>query len=151
MLNCMNRFVSLLLIPLFVLGQVLPHSHAGSGVVEPDDHSARPHVHLSHSHHEHGDGHEHGHEHDTVVSSLDGFTATPHSANHDHDAVYFAASTVFASRAVVATQFEWSTMLDLPLPSTLAIGELRSCSRISDPPDRCSPIPIYLLVASLRL
>ncbi|WP_146531604.1 hypothetical protein [Novipirellula artificiosorum] len=145
----MNRFVSFLLIPMFLLGQALPHSHAGSAVVEPDDHSLRPHFHLAHSHHD--DALEHGHQHDAEVVSLAGLGENLHSSNHDHDAIYVAASTFSTNRAVVATQSDWLTMLDLPLPFTMVVGDLRTCSRISDPPDRCSPIPIYLLVASLRL
>ncbi|TWT78960.1 hypothetical protein CA13_03570 [Planctomycetes bacterium CA13] len=152
----MNRFVSLLLLPMFMLGQTLPHSHAGSNVREPDDHSLRPHVHITHSHHDHHGGHEHGHQHDAEEFSVGGFGDLSPFANHDDDAVYFATSAVSTNRVLVASQSDWLRMLALSPPSALSpsivtVSDLCCCSRISDPPDRYSALPVYLLTASLRL
>ena len=91
----LNRFVSLLLIPIFVLGSAVPHSHAGSSAPIPSDHSARPHIHVGSHHHGHH-GHTHSHEHDEPSDPLVA-TAGPDDAagscadrplGHDADAIY---------------------------------------------------------------
>jgi hypothetical protein len=146
----MNRVLSLLLIPLFVLGQCLPHSHAGSGVAEPDDHALRPHLHLhGHAHdgvHAHDDHHQHASEDDSA--SQDALLSP--AAEHDSDAVYLAASSHSLTRAsgTIGLEFhsaDWVAFSD-PLPVNLRPGW-----RTSDPPDRYRTLPIYLLTASLRL
>lgn len=78
----MNRAVSLILIPLLLVSQSLfsvPHSHAGSSIIEPDGHAARPHVHLHVAHHADGD-HEDG---DNTPSATG-----EQVPDHDSDAVY---------------------------------------------------------------
>jgi hypothetical protein len=67
----MRRVIALLLIPMCLFGQGMPHSHAGTGVCEPEGHAARPHVHL-----------HCGHDHDEVVAAHDHHHAD--AANHDH-------------------------------------------------------------------
>lgn len=77
----MNRAVSTILIPLLLVSQSLfsvPHSHAGSSIVEPDRHAARPHVHLHDAHH-----------HDHHDGSDDAPTSTGEQVpDHDSDAFY---------------------------------------------------------------
>ena len=77
----MNRTVSSILILMLLVSQSLfsvPHSHAGSSIVEPDGHAVRPHFHLhGHSHRDH----HHGHDEDERQSD-----EIP--LDHDEDAVY---------------------------------------------------------------
>ncbi|PAY16878.1 hypothetical protein CKO51_24380 [Rhodopirellula sp. SM50] len=142
----MTRFLSLLLIPFFVLGQCLPHSHAGSGVAEPDGHGLRPHVHLHGYDHAHDDHHEHVDEGDSV-SPNDSLSP---AAEHDSDAVYLAASGQSLARTsgsigLEVHSAEWGVC---SVPLTV---DIRARCRTGDPPDRYRTLPIYLLTASLRL
>lgn len=76
----MTQVVSSILIPLLLLSQSLfsvPHSHAGSSIVEPDGHDARPHVHLHDVHH-HGD----------QESGSETQSSSEQSSDHDSDAIY---------------------------------------------------------------
>lgn len=141
----MHRFISLLLIPFFVLGQGLPHAHAGTGVAAPDRHAARPHVHWS--------GHDHGHhDHDVHAAELEsagGCSLLP-SSEHDSDAVYLAASTGSATRLSGVVLFDVCSLNQGAGIASLDNG-LRMWCRCGDPPDRFATLPIYLLTASLRL
>ncbi|MFG0261361.1 MAG: hypothetical protein ACF788_03125 [Novipirellula sp. JB048] len=152
----MVRFVSLLLIPFFVLGQALPHSHAGTGMVEPDGHALRPHLHLhSHDHHHHH-GDEHHHHHAEVQDP--GAQAAGISAgifpvpDHDADALYLAASGPPLTPPSPSIPIEvpvagWDALI-----TPLATGfDAQRRYRTSDPPDPLTTLPIYLLTASLRL
>lgn len=86
--------VLLVMANLLLRGAAVPHVH--SIHADPDDDSARPHVHLSggsphrshaHGHHSHGrHGHKHRHE-SAARGALIGSTAAPAPA-HDDDAVY---------------------------------------------------------------
>ncbi len=107
----MRQFACLLLIAS-LLGQraALPHSHAGSGIAEPQGHALRPHIHLSHKHHlsdkhqggraahshdEHDRGHSHAHHQSDYrnEASHDGIANWQNSppSDHDADAVYLDA------------------------------------------------------------
>jgi len=151
----MRTLISLLLIPFFVLGQCLPHAHAGTGVEQPSDHTARLHVHVSgghsHDHHHAGEDHHHDDEagrcgSENVVER--GFCCLP--VDHDADAIYLAASTSFVGRVVAADHVDvswnvvtingWLERAVQPKPGV----------RIA-PPERYAGVPIYLLVNSLRL
>lgn len=142
----MDRLISLLLIPFFVLGQALPHSHAGIGVAESSDHALRPHVHV------HGHDHDHdehyGHADDVKTPSQFGQLLS--TADHDSDAVYFAASTQLVTRSAEALPVDVlaTNLVAGFVPLTLDSG---SRFRASDPPDCHATLPIYLLTASLRL
>jgi len=150
----MNRFLSLLLIPFFVLGQALPHSHAGGGVDEPDGHAVRPHVHLS-ALHSHGDHHHDGDHHHHDVNDDDqgddfgnGLSSLP--GDHDSDAIYLGKSTSTVSRSSTIAKLNLS--YDRPIITGLADRqETRAspCELASQ--DRSVGLPIYLLVRSLRL
>jgi hypothetical protein len=154
----MNQFVSLLLIPMFMLGHVLPHSHAGTGVVEPDGHSLRPHIHVSGGHqHDHGDDshvQRHASDQSQAECTEDAETDTLWvPTDHDSDAVYFVDSDWTMSRAVsradASLQSDSATIAwSLPNPSVHRAGRL--VCRFGDPPDRYAGLPIYLLAASLR-
>ena len=162
----MNRFVSLLLIPIFMLGHVLPHSHAGTSVVEPNGHSLRPHIHLSSDHHHddhHHDDHDDDdhddddHEHHHAGDQSDGehsetaATATLSvPTDHDSDAVYFSDSDWTASRTVATTLVDSATVAWTSLAPSFDCDSRPGC-RCGDPPDRYAGLPIYLLTASLRL
>lgn len=77
----MNRAVSSILISLLLVTQSLfsvPHAHAGTSIVEPDGHSARPHFHLHDAHH-----HDHHDDGDDAPSSTG-----EQVPDHDSDAVY---------------------------------------------------------------
>ncbi|TWT97254.1 hypothetical protein [Neorhodopirellula pilleata] len=151
----MNRLFSILLIPLFVLGQALPHSHAGSGMVEQDDHAGRPHVHLSsgHSHDQgHQDGDEHGHDHQDDKASDDsprtGVLSVP--VNHDSDAIYVGQSNITLGRASAVSQLNFANICTFVEVFTDR-PDRRSLLGSNQMPDRSAGLPIYLLVASLRL
>lgn len=153
----MNRIVSLLLIPLLMLGHVLPHSHVGTGTDQPDDHAARPHIHLashdsgtdSHEHAEVSEDHEHGdsiHQNSDAIANSDGISGRN---DHDDDAIYLANSPSTFGRSVGTKQ------IDLPVAfvvadQCLAQSQTHQPQRVI-PPQRSSSLPIYLLTASLRL
>jgi hypothetical protein len=151
----MNRLVSLLLIPIFMLGHELPHSHAGTGVVEPEGHSLRPHVHVSvdHDHDHDDDGHKHHHtgsqsEPDSSETATTATLSVP--TDHDSDAVYFVDIDWTASRTVAGPQIDTTTLVWTSLAPSDKRDRRLGC-RIVDPPDRYAGLPIYLLTASLRL
>lgn len=154
----MNRFLSLLLIPLLMLGHVLPHSHDGIGMEQVDGHAARPHIHLT-SHHHHGHSHEHAqvsdeHEHGYAIHQK--CDAELHRlgisglVDHDSDAVYLASASLAYVRLsgidspssdLVAVVSEHSLIVDFPTTRPVSAIPLR----------RSSSLPLYLLTASLRL
>lgn len=145
---------------MLMLGHVLPHSHAGTGVVEPDGHSLRSHIHISDRHHHdhdssiHADsGHHHHHagdqsEADSSETVAGDTLSVP--TDHDSDAVYLADTYWTVSRTVVAPQIDSATLVWASVaPPVNRDG--RTADRIGDPPDRYAGLPIYLLTASLRL
>ncbi len=93
----MRHLACLLLIGLlFVQRTALPHSHAGSAVVEPGGHDLRPHIHLTHDGHERYAGRRDGraHAHRGVDQrddrGGDRIAGWRHAliSDHDRDAVY---------------------------------------------------------------
>ena len=151
----MTRVVSLLLIPMFMLGPILPHSHAGTGVNEPDGHSIRPHIHLTGGHHHDHDGDDHDHHHAGEQSESEHSEATAIATlsvpiDHDSDAFYVADTDWTASRTVGKTQVDSAAVVWTSLAPSVDRDSRPSC-RCGDPPDRYAGLPIYLLTASLRL
>ncbi len=142
----MDRFLSLLLIPFFVLGQCLPHTHAGTGVAEPSGHALRPHVHLHGHEHAHVDHHGHA---DASESPPPNDLLLP-AEEHDSDAVYLAASAQSLTRASgsLAVDVHSTDWVAVSMPMAV---DTRSRYRTNDPPDRYATLPIYLLTASIRL
>ncbi|MEO8269183.1 MAG: hypothetical protein ABI557_05655 [Aureliella sp.] len=151
----MNRFVSLLLIPFFVLGQALPHSHAGTSVEQTNDHASRPHVHLS-SDHSHDLHHaETSHHHNGEVDYFDSANAAGTSVSsppfsHDADAIYLAASTSLASRVVATQKIYWASD-EVIVDCLFKLAAVPKAGGRVAPPERCASVPIYLLVSSLRI
>ena len=150
----MNRLLSILLIPFFVLGQTLPHSHAGSGMVEREDHASRPHLHLSSA-----DSHDHdgevdpGHDHHHGGKASDESTKTKSlsaTLDHDSDAIYVVQSNSTLARSTAFAKL--SFVFICTLSEVFADRLDRPClHRSNQLPDRSAGLPIYLLVASLRL
>ncbi|WP_145271610.1 hypothetical protein [Planctomycetes bacterium SV_7m_r] len=159
----MNRLVTLMMVPFFVLGQALPHSHAGTGVVVPDGHLARAHFHLfGDHHHDHNHGHHHDHDgdkhqHHKSVEQADATDANPATSatislptDHDSDAIYLIDADGSANRIATAPQGDstatgWTTF-------PLSNGRDRHVAhRLGHPPDLGTGRPVYLLIASLRL
>jgi len=151
-----NRVLSLLLIPLFMLGQAMPHSHAGTGVFESEDQASRPHVHLSvdHSHH-HGDdqGHADNEQNDKPVTSeadSRGSSAYLLPCGYDAGAIYVGqnfASIDRSSAPISIDVGDFGSVIefwgDLGVPTPASLRPAWS--------ERHAGLPIYLLVASLRL
>lgn len=155
----MNRLVSPLLIFSLLLVQSLPHSHAGSGVAQPDDHGSRPHIHLSLDSHSHGHSHDehqdeaHCHQDSSDHSgelAQDGASDLYCVNGHDSDAVYLAGSTLSLHRLSANGFPSHFTSLHGDLPERFCIGRTSEGEAYA-PPIRHRPLPIYLLVASLRL
>ena len=163
----MRPLISLLLIPFFVLGQSLPHSHAGTGASHSGDHGARPHVHFlgGHSHdnrhveashhhdrqadHHRKGGHDREEDHSELVG-VAGIGVYCPAVDHDANAIYLPTSTSFASRVVVSDHIDWVSD-DSQIYCWLELEvQPKPGGRIA-PPRRNAGIPIYLLVASLRI
>lgn len=163
-------FVSLLLIPMLMIGPARPHVHAAAGFDTPNPHSQLPHIHLGRGHHHAHDGSEHhhahdgdhshhGHEHsdqhhgdrdqseDSQVSPL--VALTSHS-DHDSDAVYLPSSDWSASRLVEQIDCQCPPPIWGPT-SSWAPAPARCLASENGKPDRISALPVYLLTASLRL
>ncbi|WP_068138662.1 hypothetical protein [Roseimaritima ulvae] len=159
----MNRVVSLLLIPMFLLGQCSAHAHGGSGVSGSETHGQRPHLHVgaisgqSQEPHPrghqnaHGDepSHDHGHPHAGVEFNTANSLLSNHR-DHDADAIYFAGGVTVSGRI---------DKVNDPCPVVLAsmwcCDELKPSTAVDsascNPPDRYGNLPIYLQTASLRL
>lgn len=138
-----------------MLGHVLPHSHAGTSVVEPDGHSLRPHIHLSSDHHHNHDDDDHEHHHageqsDAEHSETSATATLSVPTDHDSDAVYLSDSDWTASRTVGTTQVDSAALVWTSLAPSFDCDSRPGC-RCGDPPDRYAGLPIYLLTASLRL
>ena len=144
----MSRLVALLLIPLCLLGQAMPHSHAGSRSGEPEDHGDRPHVHLGH-HHGHSHECDHRHHHDDEECPAGNRVCS--GTDHDSDAVYlgdFLASvslkTVSAPAAASIVAALWSTCVPV-------VPAVTVCRYLAAPPDPSGGLPVYLRTTSLRI
>jgi hypothetical protein len=145
----MNRLISLLLIPLFMLGQPLPHSHAGTGIIEPDGHSIRPHIHVAGGHSHDTSDHHHVHAGQSAADGVVVAVAETAPTDHNSDAIYLVDGKWTASRTVVVSKIVFA---ELAWTSLAPVNrEVDHACRFSDPPDRYAGLPIYLLTASLRL
>ena len=152
----MRLLISLMLIPFFVLGQGLPHSHAGTCMDQTSDHAERLHVHVSGGHSHDQDHADEGHHHDDEAggygskSADEGFGFCGLPIEHDADAIYLAASTSLVGRVVAGDQIDvsrYAVVIDCWLESEI---QPKPAGRI-EPPERYAGVPIYLLVASLRI
>ncbi|TWU46572.1 hypothetical protein [Rubripirellula reticaptiva] len=153
----MNRLVSLLLIPMFMLGQPLPHSHAGACVDQADDHASRPHVHFAQHDHHHGHSHaeresetDYHRDDSGVADAADDIAAIFGMNGHDDDAFYLANSTPSHHRLSIGGEQNHFAVVPFNVPEHLGCRPM-SGPQILVPLQRRSSLPIYLLTASLRL
>jgi hypothetical protein len=160
----MNRLITILLIPVFVVGNVL--AHFPSSVAHPSHGQIRAHFHISGgSHHDH-DGHDangnsrhhdhhsdHEHEHherEHHEHCNQGSTPPASPAEHDSDAVYLiAADSLFTSPQRCTLD------IDFPLSYTDSLCIRTFANRYAFPVARLffrtSGLPLYLLHAALIL
>ncbi|MBL4885814.1 MAG: hypothetical protein JKY95_14945 [Planctomycetaceae bacterium] len=149
----MQRSVSRLLILLVLVGQSFcaAHSHAGTSVVEPEGHSARPHVHLHGVKHHCGQTSHRGHDGD---GSREESLATPpdqEPVDHDSDALYISEAQLFHDTTRgqdVEVDLSVAGMV-YDVSSTLV--ELRLCVERNSPPLLSGlKCPLYLQTLSIR-
>jgi hypothetical protein len=159
----MHRLIAILLIPFFVVGNSLAHSHGTAAHLSPSQ--GRAHIHVgntpqhNHSHESHGHSHhEHSHGHDDHGQAPeknkkgDDSKSVPleKAVDHESDAVYVSTA-------------------DYPVTTSARISiELGSCDVVETVQDYLSGIrprswhdrpplaftnelPLYLLHAALRL
>ena len=152
----MHRLVAILLIPFFVVGNSLAHSHGAAAHQSPSQ--GRAHIHVGsaqkhgHSDESHGHSHhDHGHSHGKDHTSDDSKPApVEKSVDHESDAVY-----------VTAADFMVTTSDRMPIEdgSCAAVetyedyfSGIRPPSRLDRPPlVTTTELPLYLLHAALRL
>ena len=147
----MRPFISLLLIPMLLVGHALPHSHSGSGIVVPDKRAHRPHIHLGiHHHHHDGDKHDH-HLPDNENDGRDQGSHVDSTTDHDSDAVYLADCDLAGNRMVDGLELDFLPAAWISVDSITNMVSGRSL-RAGDPPDRpIGALPVYLLTATFRL
>jgi hypothetical protein len=150
----MKRLFAILLIPFFVVGNSLAHSHGGAAHASQGQ--TRAHIHVfgaSHHHHDNHDSHGHSHhshhhDHDQDGNGCDPTPVEP--GDHDSDAVFLAgADCLFtpSKRCSVDLEFQFFNM-DATGIILVASGPPH-CS--SPPPPDISELPLYLRQAALRL
>ncbi len=144
----MSRVVALLLIPLCLLGQPMPHAHSVAEHDQRSKHDGRAHIHLGHSHHHghhaHGDHHHHGDE-----APLQSVSELP---EHDADAIFlgdFHASgslkKVDVPQCPLMTALLWSWL------TPILVDVDQHSSYVLSPPDPLGGTPVYLKTTSLRI
>ena len=152
----MNQLLAILLMPFFVVGNSLAHSHGLAA--HPSPSQGRVHFHVGstvqhgHEHKSHGHSHHgHNHSHDQDHESDDSKPAPVEKpVDHDSDAVYVAAADfVYTTSdptsiedglyAVVETVKDYLAAVRPP-----AIRDLRI-------PWTTPELPLFLLHAALRL
>lgn len=148
----MNRLIAILLVPFFVVGNSLAHSHGDA--THRSGNGARAHIHIGgaahddHRHHgPHGHSqHHHAPEHDG--GGPESMLVDP--TEHDADAIYLAAGDALFT-ASERCSLELETLVE-PGTETVFLGV--SCRspgvltlRAGDP----AGLPLYLLQAALRL
>ncbi len=150
----MNRLVAILLIPFFVLGNSLAHSHGTAAHQSPSE--GRAHFHFvsahqqAHDHNSHGHSHQ-SHSHEQAHESDDSQPAPiEQPIDHDSDAIYIAIPDFMV------------TTCDRTLIETGSFGFVETVedyfAGIRPSPRRDFPqlattteLPLYLLHAALRL
>lgn len=148
----MRPFVSLLMIPLLVLGHGLCHSHSAIGGNGAGELSARPHFHLSHGHtHASQPAPPQGAGSGAQASATTSAEVLSLPADHDSDSLYLGDTTCSLNRMLLR-KLEPTTAWDR---LTTPCWQMRygGASHLLNfhPPDWQRPLPIFLLIASLRL
>ncbi len=158
----MHRLIAILLIPFFLVGNSLAHSHGSAAHQFPS--SGRAHIHVGsatqhghslecheHSHHGHDRGHSHGHAANQNHKSDSSKRAPVEStADHESDAIYIAASvfvgTSSARASIEVDSCDFVDTIEGYLPGN------RLPARHDRPPlATTTELPLYLLHAALRL
>ncbi len=152
----MYRLLAILLMPFFVVGNSLAHSH--DSATHPSQSQGRAHFHVGsipqhghehyshgHSHHGHSHGHDHEHENDDSPHAP---VKTPD--DHDSDAVYVVAADFAVSisdRTLIEVgQYAAPEILEDFLPAIRPLEGRDRRIRSTTP-----ELPLYLLHAALRL
>ena len=152
----MHRFVAILLIPLFVVGNSLAHSHGSAAHQSPSQ--GRAHIHVGsapkhgHSDESHGHSHhDHGHGDGKDYASDDSKPApVEKSVDHESDAVYVTAGDFMVTTSD-RMSIEVGSCADVETYEGYFSG-IRPPSRLDHPPlDTTTELPLYLLHAALRL
>ena len=159
----MHRLIAILLIPFFVVGNSLAHSHGSAAHQSPSQ--GRAHIHVGsapqhahnheshgHSHHEHGHGHDHHSKTSEQKQKRDDSKPAPieKTVDHESDAVYVAtADYVVTTSARISTEMGSCDVVE-------SVEDYLSCTRPNswhERPPLASPpeLPLYLLHAALRL
>lgn len=152
----MYRLLAILLMPFFVVGNSLAHSHGSAA--HPSQSQGRAHFHVGstfqqgHEHHSHGHSHHgHSHSHDQDHASDESRTGPVEKpVEHDSDAFYFVAADF-----VVTT----SDRTSIEVSSYAIVETVEDYLAEIRPPDRrdlrirstTPELPLYLLHAALRL
>ncbi len=165
-----TRLLVLLLMPLFVVGNSLAHSHSTATHQSPTEgrvhfhvgsapelvhHHRDPHDHANHDHHGHDHhghdhhGHDHhGHDHEGDDHESDEPESAP--VEHDSDAVYVvAADFVFTAFDRISIEIDSHTFVATVI--CLLTDFRPSLLRDRPPLATTTPLPLYLLYAALRL
>ena len=149
----MNRLIAILLIPLFVVGNSLAHSHSTAAHPSPGD--GRAHFHFGsapHHGHDHHDSHEHakhdhhGHHHESDEPG----SAPVAPVEHDSDAVYVAAAD-FMFTACDRISIEIDKHAFVGTVDCLLTDFRPPVLRDRPPLATTTQLPLYLLHAALRL
>ena len=158
----MYRLAALTLIPLCLIGAVLPRAHSHAAVGPSDVGDSRAHVHLSGGH-EHAHDHRHDgehHAHAPHAESQESAHDAPRRGSsfsppeHHQDAIYLSdfvsSGRIGAPEKVVVLSI---TPLVVERVGALpALARARaSGARAGGPSSLFEPLPIYLAHASLRL
>ena len=149
----MQRIVSSLLIPLVLVshGFCAAHSHVGTSVVEPEGHSARPHIHLQSGTHHHDDDlhreHDGADSHEEYPALM--FEEGP--LDHDSDALYIAERQLFNDAKPGTISKAELSFGGVVCDESATIAGLRICiKRGLPPPLRDLKCPLYLRILSVR-
>lgn len=147
----MYRVVSSLLILLVLASQSFcaAHSHIGTSVVEPEEHSTRPHVHLHGGKHHHGQHshrkHEDSREESLAIQSGNGLV------DHDSNALYFPETTLVNDvNTVKLSNTESSVACVIYDESTVIVSSRIGLEGNLPPPLSGLKCPLYLRTLSIR-
>jgi hypothetical protein len=154
----MHQLLAILLMPVFVVGNSLAHSHSTAthrSASESRTHfhvgSAQEHGHHHHGSHQHVKHDHHGHDHHGHDHATDSPETTPVApVEHDSDAVYIDVSD-FVYTAFDRHPIEIEACPFFKTRSCLLTVFRPSMLRDRPPLATTSQLPIYLLHAALRL
>ena len=149
----MNRLIAILLMPLFIVGNFLAHSHSTAAHQSPGEGRAHFHIgsapqhgHPNHDSHKHANHDHHGHDHESDESE----SAPVVPVEHDSDAVYVvAADFVYTACERISVAIASHSFVGT-VPCLLT--DFRPFALRDRPPlATTSQLPLYLLHAALRL